>query len=499
MQVEQSIDKPTNPFNYPAISVVIPMYNAEEYIEECLDSVLKQTFQNFEVIVVDDCSTDNSVAVVKNYAPKFGGRLKLAQTKENSRGGGYIPRNLGLMYSRGEYIFFADSDDYIVNANALEIMYKAAEDNKADVVYTAAYYKLNEQKEMVVRWDDERRERLKNKLEDKASLTVDAPANLLRRLLLIGHQGNFHAPWSKLVRRKLLIENKILFPEIITSGDFVWTVHLFCCSKRFLRIPAAFYYYRENFDSVTKIKTSSEDQLFRCIKAFTLGTKILKDLSNKMEVLRKEPQLLRAAIVPFFNNCLIRTRKERTEIPSLELYNVLYQKFIEENFQFDFALPFFFSVVDDYEKKMTALQAKEKELEELQRTLTARIDIKLVGSGNIKLISVSDDKAAVTQPDWIQKGGTGYVIESFAGKMKLAFKTDADGEVRLWLRGVDVRNPSDRSKRVPYWIDVANLIVNGEAIFDKITPVWHNEPYEYHFNAHVGKNIELELKWLPHR
>ena len=82
--------------------------------------------------------------------------------------------------------------------------------------------------------------------------------------------------------------------------------------------------------------------------------------------------------------------------------------------------------------------------------------------------------------------------------MKIALKTEADGEVRLWLRGVDVRNPSDRSKRVPYWIDFVNLTVNGKAIFDKITPVWHNEPYEHQFNVEAEQNIELEFKWLPH-
>ena len=90
----------------PKISVIIPLYNAEKYIGDCLESLLVQTFQDFEVIVVDDCSTDNSVAIVQSYAEKFGGRLKIARTKKNSGGGGYVPRNLGLNLSRGEYIFF---------------------------------------------------------------------------------------------------------------------------------------------------------------------------------------------------------------------------------------------------------------------------------------------------------------------------------------------------------------------------------------------------------
>ena len=59
---------------YSAVSVIIPLYNAEKYIAECLDSVLNQTFQNFEVIVVDDCSTDNSASIVESFSEKFGGR-----------------------------------------------------------------------------------------------------------------------------------------------------------------------------------------------------------------------------------------------------------------------------------------------------------------------------------------------------------------------------------------------------------------------------------------
>lgn len=123
--------------NY-AVSVVIPMYNAEELIRECLDSLLIQTFQDFEVIVVDDCSTDNSAAVVESYAPKFKGRLKLTKTEKKSGGGG-VPRNIGMMLARGEYIQFLDADD-MISATALETLYKAAILYDAEVVYTSSYY-----------------------------------------------------------------------------------------------------------------------------------------------------------------------------------------------------------------------------------------------------------------------------------------------------------------------------------------------------------------------
>lgn len=88
----------------PQISIIIPMYNTEEYVGECLHSLLVQTFQDFEVIVVDDCSTDDSVNVVKGYRPKFKGRLRIIESEENF-GGPAVPRNIGMKYATGNYIF----------------------------------------------------------------------------------------------------------------------------------------------------------------------------------------------------------------------------------------------------------------------------------------------------------------------------------------------------------------------------------------------------------
>ena len=94
----------------PLVTVIIPMYNAEKYIAQCLESLVKQTFKNFEVIVVNDCSTDNSVAEVKKFEPQFQGRLILKSMKKNSGTPG-LPRNTAIPLARGKYITFLDSDD----------------------------------------------------------------------------------------------------------------------------------------------------------------------------------------------------------------------------------------------------------------------------------------------------------------------------------------------------------------------------------------------------
>ena len=85
----------------PKISIVIPMYNTEKYVGECLHSLEIQTFQDFEIIVVDDCSTDKSPEIVESYMPKFNGRLKMIRTEKNS-GGCSVPRNAGMKIAKGK-------------------------------------------------------------------------------------------------------------------------------------------------------------------------------------------------------------------------------------------------------------------------------------------------------------------------------------------------------------------------------------------------------------
>ena len=117
----------------PGISVIIPMYNAERYIKSCIMSVLRQTLQDFELICVDDCSTDNTVQVVMELAQKDS-RIRLVKLAQNS-GGASEPRNMGLRLSRGKYIMFLDADD-MYTPTALEELGMIAEKWQADVVHT---------------------------------------------------------------------------------------------------------------------------------------------------------------------------------------------------------------------------------------------------------------------------------------------------------------------------------------------------------------------------
>lgn len=110
-------------------SIIVPVYNVEPYIDQCLRSVLSQTIRNIEVIVVDDCSTDNSAMVVKKYC-KIDNRIIFLQHDKNK--GLSNTRNTGLSYAKGEFIFFVDSDDYVDDNYCARLIY-AIEKEQADV------------------------------------------------------------------------------------------------------------------------------------------------------------------------------------------------------------------------------------------------------------------------------------------------------------------------------------------------------------------------------
>lgn len=336
----------------PAISVVIPMYNVAKYIGECLDSLLLQSFKNFEVLVVDDCSIDNSVAVVKSYASKFNGRLKLTRTKKNSGGGGYVPRNIGLNLSCGEYIFFVDADDFVVET-ALEILYAAATQSAADVVYTAHYYFRDKNANVQLIIDKEAFDKKKN---DSMTLTIDDSEENCRKLFT--PNGIYQMPWTKFVARKFLLKNKIEFPQIISGGDFIWTIQVVYYAKKFLRLPIALYFHNENFDSVTRKNQSPEKKIIDSVKAFLLGAEALKNLSSRVDLLKRNKNYFRFAMEVFFGNCLARNFEARKIFSANELYEILCN-----GLEDDLLIPFLFSVIDTEQKTLLNLQERIDALE----------------------------------------------------------------------------------------------------------------------------------------
>lgn len=158
------------------------------------------------------------------------------------------------------------------------------------------------------------------------------------------------------------------------------------------------------------------------------------------------------------------------------------------------------------EQDFGLIRAYESDAAQIVKTFspyfTARIQFQLwqkVALGTLNLISVSDDDAKVSSPEWFNKNGVGYVIQSYTGKLKIVARAFVSGQIRLSLLGLDIRNPEDKTERIPYWIDYTKLTVNGKTIFNKLTPAWHDQPYRHNFNVKVVEDIVIEVEWLPHR
>ena len=302
---------------YPAVSVIIPLYNAERYISECLDSVLNQTFDNYEVIVVDDCSTDNSVAIVESYAEKFGGRLILSRMDKNSGSGG-LPRNKGIMLSRGEYIQFLDADDMLTNT-ALEEMYTLAKNFDADVVYCEKHYEADANGE-----NARIGSRQSGDFVDKPTFETEQLNERIDSML----KGRFAVSTCfKSVRRKLLIEHENFFPHVCPSEDDIWTYGLLFCAKKFLRVPNAIYIRRWSEGSTMRKERKPWQTINFWMNPVLLGLKSLEKLMSKLEFFNKNPQYRYAVLESFIAGKFACCLQESFKIPPFAVCEAIKNEF----------------------------------------------------------------------------------------------------------------------------------------------------------------------------
>ena len=181
----------------PDISVIIPFYNVEDYIEECLDSVIAQKGVRTEIILVDDGSTDGSVEIVKDFIRRY---KNISLYHEDEKGPG-AARNLGVKYASGEFIAFADADD-ILKEGIYERMYKTAKHNDADICICH-----------VARLDGTKK--VPSDLHERVFRDYKLCTNIRESYELI-HDTTV---WNKLINRNFYLENGITFPEGIVYED----------------------------------------------------------------------------------------------------------------------------------------------------------------------------------------------------------------------------------------------------------------------------------------
>lgn len=221
-----------------AVSVIVPMFNAEEYIAACLESVLAQTWEDFELIVVDDGSTDGSRALAQAYAERDE-RIRIVSQPNRRQG---AARNRGLREASGEYVYFLDADDMML-PELLETCYRACENDSLDFATfdTTAFAEGKDAAELV------EADTIGVHRASVSAEIMDGPEFWSR------YCGD-NLPltcWLEFFRREFLVDNGIWFEEGIFFEDNDWILRVFLAARRVRYIPRALHRYRLHSESVT--------------------------------------------------------------------------------------------------------------------------------------------------------------------------------------------------------------------------------------------------------
>ena len=210
----------------PNISIIVPIYNVEPYLRRCVDSLLQQTCEDFELILVDDGSPDNCGRICDEYAA-LDSRV---QVIHKPNGGLSDARNAGMEIARGEYIAFVDSDDWVA-PNYLERLLCALVESGADICECDVLRTSGEENVPSV---------------EQSAPVVFSTADALAQLI---HDGVFHQHvWNKLYRRDVIVD--ILFPKGKTNEDEFWTYQVFGNAKKVVKIQDVLYFYFQRPGSI---------------------------------------------------------------------------------------------------------------------------------------------------------------------------------------------------------------------------------------------------------
>ncbi len=247
------------PHNSPAVSVIVPVYNTEKYLRRCLDSILAQTFTDWECLVIDDGSTDTSPAICDEYAAADT-RFRVFH-KQN--GGVSSARNVGLENVHGEWVTFVDADDYYASNNAISLMYGKAMKESADVVLIDFYMQFRDRQVTcsLPQWEQEHK------------------VTSLRKYISL----TWTCVWFLFTRRDMIRENNIKFEEDLTfSEDFLFVLNVLYRASKVTNLRNSLYcYFRINEESC--LHNISQSKILSEQKAYLLAVDFLKQEGSLLD------------------------------------------------------------------------------------------------------------------------------------------------------------------------------------------------------------------------
>lgn len=219
----------------PKVSIIVPIYNVEMYIEKCLETLVNQTLKDIEIILVNDGSKDSSAEIAKKYLEKYPEKIIYLE-KEN--GGLSDSRNYGLPHAKGEYIAFLDSDDY-VEENMYEEMYELAKKEDSDMVQCNFYWEYPDKNKKKIG----ELKQYSNKKEMLVKTRVEA--------------------WNKLIKREILVKNpEIRFPKGLRYEDVEFTYKLIPYVEKISILNKPFIHYIQRGNSISNTQNERTKEIF---------------------------------------------------------------------------------------------------------------------------------------------------------------------------------------------------------------------------------------------
>lgn len=285
------------------LSVIMPVYNVEKYLETAIDSVLSQTYKNIEVILVDDGATDSSPEICEEYAKKDN-RITVLH-KEN--GGLSDARNYGVPYATGDYIIFFDSDDYFEDEFSLEHIADKLEEENSDVLIFFFKYWYEKDNTIV-----EYNPNYKNITIDRTNLTTQLTD-------LVKNNAFLSSACTKAVKRTLFIENDLKFIKGITSEDIDWSARLMQCAKSYSLLNRSIYVYRQRALSISQ--TFSDKYVYNLKNNIIKSAKMVDNCSEDI----KECFLnyVSYQYITFLNICCVYNGDTKEYIKEMKEYSYL--------------------------------------------------------------------------------------------------------------------------------------------------------------------------------
>ncbi len=244
----------------PEVTVVVPMYNVQEYIRQCVDSIINQTLKDIEIILVDDESPDDCGKIAEEYAQKDG-RIKVIHQKNKWLGGA---RNAGIKIAKGEYIACVDADDYIAQ-DFCEKLYNYGKENNCDIVFFDMNIVTNGEIKAVT-------SKQTDIFEENNVVCGDSIKKKIYPLIISSHDFNINVTFfsRKLVEKGFLFDEDIRFAE-----DYEAALRIYKIANSVGYLKDAVYYYRQNENSIMHV--IKPIRLYQHIDLFVLREKFITE------------------------------------------------------------------------------------------------------------------------------------------------------------------------------------------------------------------------------